>query len=82
MTAKDTVKEPEKAKATERAATKPQTLAYETKYTIGELVAASKSLFKAEEIVVSAALKSGGKTEYTEKDAKEIVKAFAKKEVK
>ncbi|MCU7380516.1 hypothetical protein OBO34_19575 [Clostridiales Family XIII bacterium ASD5510] len=75
-------KEPEKAKTVEKAVPKPLAQVYETKYTIEELVAASATLFHEEQIVASAALKASGKAAYTEKEAKAIVKAFAKKEVK
>lgn len=79
MPAKETVKE---AKAAASKSTAAPSTKYETKYRIEELVDASKPLFDSEMILARAALKAAGKTEYTQKQAKEIVNSFKRKEVK
>lgn len=60
----------------------PKAAAYETEYTIEELVNEARAVFGTERFIAKAALKSAGRTTYTEKDAKAIVKKFTEKEVK
>lgn len=55
---------------------------YESKYNIDELAAAAKTAFNTSAIMVKAALKTAGKTEYTMDEAKKIVDEFKNKEVK
>lgn len=54
---------------------------YESKYGIEELAAAAKEAFGTSAIVVRAALKLAGKTEYTLEEAEKIVNKFKNKEV-
>lgn len=61
--------------------TKTESVVYETKYTIEELAAAADA-FQTVAIVVRAALKTAGKTEYTMKEATEVITKFKNKEVK
>lgn len=51
-------------------------------YTIEELAAQAENLFQTGEILVRAALITAGKTQYTEKEAAQVVASFRKKEVK
>lgn len=56
--------------------------AYETKYTIKELVDAAETAFKTNKVIVHAALKAAGKEAYSMDEATRIVTAFKNKEVK
>lgn len=58
-----------------------QSVAYETKYTIEELAEAAHA-FDTVAIIVRAALKTAGKSEYTMAEATDIIKKFKNKEVK
>ncbi len=51
-------------------------------YTIDELVKAAQKVFNHSGTLVAAALKETGITEFSLDEAKEIVEAFAKREVK
>ena len=61
--------------------TAEKTTAYESKYGIDELATAAKDAFGTNAIVVRAALKLAGKTEYTMSEAEKIVNKFKSKEV-
>lgn len=61
--------------------TKTKPVAYESKYTIEELAEASHA-FDTVAIIVRAALKTAGKSEYTMAEATDIIKKFKNKEVK
>ena len=63
-------------------ATAKKETTYESKYGIEELASAAKDAFGTNTIVVRAALKMGGKTEYTMSEAEKIVNKFKSKEVK
>lgn len=54
----------------------------ESVYSVKELAANARGIFKTRPECVMAALKSAGKTEYTVLEAKEIVERFLKKEVR
>lgn len=56
-------------------------VAYEPTYTVEELLQAVEE-FKTTRIVVRAALKQAGKTEYTMKEAKQLIVRMKSKEVK
>lgn len=62
-------------------ATAKKETTYESKYGIEELAAAAKDAFGTSAIVVRAALKLAGKTEYTLAEAEKIVNKFKNKEV-
>lgn len=51
-------------------------------YTIQELINASRKIFDASPVLVEAALKLTGRTKFELSEAKEIVAAFANREVK
>lgn len=51
-------------------------------YTIEELVQAARKIFDASPVLVEAALKLTGRTKFELSEAKEIVAAFANREVK
>lgn len=74
------------ATSTDKKETKTEVQAvkapYESKYGIDELAAAAKTAFDTSAIMVRAALKTAGKTEYTMAEAKTIVDKFKNKEVK
>lgn len=53
-----------------------------SKYTIPEFCSFSKKIFDAGQDVVRAALMKGKKSEYTISEAKELVKAYAERQVK
>ena len=55
---------------------------YESKYSMEELAKAAKEAFGTHALVVRAALKQAGKSEYTMAEATEIVEKFKNKEVK
>ena len=55
---------------------------YESKYGIDELANASREAFGTRALIVRAALKQGGKEEYTMAEATKIVEKFKNKEVK
>lgn len=61
---------------------RPEPKAYEATYTIPELLTAAEAEFKTTTIVVRAALTKAGKRAYTLKEAKQIIDAMMKKEVK
>ena len=67
--------------ATAKKETAEKTTTYESKYGIEELAAAAKDAFGTNAIVVRAALKLAGKTEYTMPEAEKIVNKFKSKEV-
>lgn len=53
-----------------------------SKYTIPEFCSFSKKIFDAGQDVVRVALMKGKKSEYTISEAKELVKAYAERQVK
>ena len=55
---------------------------YESKYGLEELATAAKEAFNTRPLIVRAALKQAGKTEYTMTEATKIVEKFKNKEVK
>lgn len=69
------------ASKTSAAKTAATETAAESVYTVDELAACSKQVFKAGPDIVRAALRMAGVTKTTQKEATKIVEAFRKKEV-
>lgn len=61
--------------------TETATAAVESLYTVEELAAVAKNVFKASPDIVTAALRLEGVKKTTLKEAQRIVEAFRKKEV-
>lgn len=54
---------------------------YVPKYTIAELQAAATTAFEVSRTVMTAALQAGGKTEYSEAEAKALLRDFTERKV-
>lgn len=85
--AKEELKDDRAAEAAEKTGTaqtvrRGQKPPQESVYSVDELAASAKKVFKTRQECVLAALKSAGKTECTVTEAREIVKKFLKEEVK
>lgn len=55
---------------------------YITRYKVDELVEAAKAAFNCSPIIAKAALRLGGKEEYSMEEANKIISEFRSKEVK